>query len=349
MQIFKIISIVSLIIFGMEKAAKAVTYEKWVANAGRIINSFETKKLNQVSDDFDCQGISFGMQQKPIANGGLTQIIIQLAPGQKSKSFALASHIAADTMPTISDQFNKILSLLEKGNLKQARLESLKLQNRESSAECADGVKGNGFKGSAKQELEAWLASDTITQAQIFLKNKDARRALEVSYCWNRIYAENKTLKFSEFVYHLDFLTNAGGLGIYGGEYYHISNLLRDHKQYSFLKSVRIERKAKNLARWLETSWVDPINKKHEIDASKNAALIRSGSLEIGYDELQLLYIRMIRAQVGSTPAQMSFFNRGFLLVNGVGWFQSGKKDLRSTYSKMGQLDQNTLASIQCK
>lgn len=334
--------------FGFIQSANSATYDEWVAEAGRIINRFETSKLNQVTDDFDCQGMSFGVQQKPITNGGLTQLVLQLVPGDPERSFSMARKIAERNMPEWQGAFKVVLNLLQQGHRAQARIASLKLQHVVASSQCSGGKQGKGFKSSAEQELQSWLSSDAVTRAQLVLKNRDAVRALKVAYCWNKEYAEEKPLSFSQFVFHLDFLTNAGGLGIYNGEYYKITNLLRDHRQYNFSKDARISRKTENIARWMETRWADPISVKHEEDARKNAEILRNGTVNLDYDKLQLLYIRMMRAQVGSTPAQMSFFNRGFVLATGVGWSQTSKRDFRDLFKEMGQLDNSVVSSIRC-
>ena len=335
-------------IFCFSQNALASTYEEWLAEAGRIINGFETKKLDLVTDDFDCQGMSLGAQQKPIANGGLNDLVGAITADSREMSFDTAREIAQIEMPNFSAAFVQVLDLVEDRKFSEARVASLELQNIEQSDVCFDGQIGSGFKDGVESEVSAWLQSDALVGAQLVLKNRDASNALEAAYCWNQRYADEKPLQFRHFVYHLDFLTNAGGLGIYGGEYYRISNLLRDHRQYGFDQGQRISRKTENLARWMETEWVDPISVRHEADAARNAAMLRNGEIELGYDDLQLLYVRMMRAQVGSTPAQMSFFNRGFLLVNGVGWFQSGKTDLRERFELMSELDTSETEPILC-
>ncbi|WP_299044467.1 hypothetical protein [uncultured Tateyamaria sp.] len=344
----RLILALALLMCGSQNIA-ASTYKEWLAEAVRIIDRFETKKLDHVTDDFDCQGLSLGAQQKPIANGGLGDLVKAIDAGSSAVSFNIARDAARETMPRFSEPFIRVLDLVEDEKFSEARVASLQLQNITHSDLCFGGQTGSGFKSRAKEELAAWLQSDALVVAQTMLKHRDASNALDAAFCWTQSYAEQRPLEFRYFVYHLDFLTNAGGLGIYGGEYYKISNLIRAHEQYGFDKSQRIARKTENLARWMETEWVDPINASHEADARLNAAMLRRGEVQLGYDELQLLYVRMMRAQVGSTPAQMSFFNRGFLLVNGVGWFQSGKTDLRARYDRMGPLSTSDTETIQCE
>lgn len=344
----RLIFVLALLICGPQGGA-AATYEQWLAEAARIIDRFETKKLDHVADDFDCQGLSLGAQQKPIVNGGLADLVAAINRDSRAVSFDVARKVAQDTMPRFSEPFIQVLNLTEDSKFPEARVAALQLQNVTQSDLCFGGQTGAGFKSGAKEELTAWLQSDPLVAAQAVLKNRDASRALQAAFCWHQTYAEGTSLEFRVFVYHLDFLTNAGPLGIDGGEYYRVSDLIRAHDRYGFDKDQRMARKAENLARWMETEWVDPISTQHEADARRNAALLRSGEVQLGYDELQLLYVRMMRAQLGSTPAQMSFFNRGFLLVNGMGWFQSAQTDLRDRYDRMGALSSAETETIRCE
>lgn len=326
--------------------------DDWIVQSGKIIDSFESeaeKKLAAVTGDFDCQGLSLGMQQKPIINGGLNDLIVELIPGNRKGSYALARKLAKEKMPTTSSVFVAALNSLEKRKYKDARTQSLKLQKVVASNKCADKRSGTSFKGNAEKELKAWLTTDEMVKAQFFRKFKDAKLALKSTVCWNEKYAENKEVEFSEFLFHFDFLTNAGALGIRGTEYYKTSNLLRDHNQYNFAKAARIKNKTLVLAAWMKIDWPDQYSQKHNDQGKLNANLLTSGKIKLGYDQIQLLYIRMVRSMQGSTKAQMSFFNRGFLLMNGQGYFQGPtKKDFRKIYAKMGTLKPSDYASVSC-
>ncbi len=92
------LTLIFSLFFGFPQYAVASNYGEWLAEAGQIINGFETKKLDHVTDDFDCQGMSLGAQQKPIANGGLSDLVGAI--NGNTTAFPISSEITGNTALT---------------------------------------------------------------------------------------------------------------------------------------------------------------------------------------------------------------------------------------------------------
>ncbi len=324
-------------------AADFSTKDDWFSAAGRIIATYEGSSFTKVTDDFDCQGLSLGVQQKPIQNGGLAELIKAIGKDQ-------ALSIVQNAMPRHGATFAQIIELSAAGRFADARLEALKLQGTHGSEKCNDGPKGEGLLASASEELEAWLDTPKVRSAQTVLKHRNANQALSIAYCWKQEFGDSgEPLSFNEFLFHFDFATQAGLAGLTDKSFYRSTNLVRAHETYAKTKRGRIAEQTRYIAQWLRVEWSDAASKLYYKDARKNAEILETHVDHIDYDMIQLLFTRLTRATTGNTPYQMVFMNRGVIDLLGHGRMNSTYYDFRDIIGAVKPLSPSVLSEIGCR
>jgi hypothetical protein len=343
--VFPRLLVVALVSFAT--SAYAIAPENWKKTARELVGAYEGKGFGQVTPDTDCQGLSLGIEQNTIQSGSLLLLIKNLPTKKYQDS-------VRKYMPSIRLIFIEIVRLMQEEEGKPqrdyslAREKSLELQAVETSKKCAGNRRGTSLKPTAQAELEAWLTSDIVKEAQIKFSDQKLEDAFKIAECFVRSSDDGSITHFRHFLFFYGFVVQAGKAGLADKSLQNATAHVKDYVDYKITKAENIRRKINYLADWLSTKWSDTSDPRYFQDAARNAELLRKLNDRSSSLDVQLMFMRHVRAITGNTPYQLIFMGRGLIDLTGKGWINGTQYDHQKVFEAMGAAEKETRERVSC-
>lgn len=354
-------------------AAHAASLNDWQQKAIGVVIKFEGSSYEEITTDFDCQGLTIGKGQWTFERNSVKALFDEVALRMGEAPFADFLRVLEAQEPgtaPVQETLNAAIAAARGENTAEGLRIVRSWQQQMRDGQWGLLAEGDCQKGHTRSSevrlipdsapvtrLKAFLLDPRVAAAQEALLSVSADMALERAACWAKISRGVWRPEFFEFLFFYDYLIQNGARWISDSELFDVVDRF-DIEENTPARDDRYMRpKMQQVRDWLRADFpyireaVPAGFLAHAQYAARNATtwfdLYEAGNLDTR--QVKLLYVGLLRAILGNNVFGYVAMNRRGTLVTGQGVVNNTFHDFTQLYRESGEIDESELKTIRSK